>query len=636
MNKVLKNLIHNNSTALQNSAKDFESLYNIIFSNEGVLGETNDGFRIQKHHFAEVKKRIESVSSAIYELIGSCGEYIALDMDNSIEWIVSFWSILRSGNKPYLVNTRHPISLSDKILNTLGIKFIISQKNSLLKGTTLLYENLIGKEAFEGAFENEMALSTSATSLRETICFYSGSEISSQILNVLGFIKKYPEIATTYKGSIKQLAFLPFYHVFGFIAVYLWFSFFGQTIVFLPDLASDTILKTCRKHKVTHIFAVPLLWHTIEKEIQKNTSDEKKAKKLAGGICLCTALQNILPHWGILLSQRIMSEVTNQLMGDSVRFCITGGSYIRESALKLINGIGYPLHNGYGMSEVGITSVELRNRPRYRNLNSIGAPFDSVSYRINERGVLEIKGSSICQRIMIDGDERPVNDWFETGDIMEERNGFYYILGREGDMVLGENGENINPDIIEKGIYLPWARNFSVLGIEKDGFERLSIVIEISKYISTTKIEETVKSVYDYASQLDGAYAIKDFYFTYDPIMSDTAVKVSRKYLKRSIASENIKLVPFNEIKLQNKEKAEINPALKKEVMEILAGVLDKSPEEIDEDAHILFDLGATSIEYFSLLSLLANHFSVTQYTDKDSYCYTVNDICKYLERFIA
>ena len=51
------------------------------------------------------------------------------------------------------------------------------------------------------------------------------------------------------------------------------------------------------------------------------------------------------------------------------------------------NGIGYNLHNGYGMSEIGITSVELRRKAAQRNQNAVGKPFDSVEYRLDDPGI---------------------------------------------------------------------------------------------------------------------------------------------------------------------------------------------------------------------------------------------------------
>ena len=56
--------------------------------------------------------------------------------------------------------------------------------------------------------------------------------------------------------------------------------------------------------------------------------------------------------------------------------------------------------------------------------------------------------------------------------------------------------------------------------------------------------------------------------------------------------------------------------------------------EDIDYDAHIMIDLGATSLQYFSILSALANEFSVSA-QDGENYAYTVRDISAYIERYI-
>jgi long-subunit acyl-CoA synthetase (AMP-forming) len=69
-----------------------------------------------------------------------------------------------------------------------------------------------------------------------------------------------------------------------------------------------------------------------------------------------------------------------------VQFCISGGSYIKASSLRLMNALGYPLHNGYGMSEIGITSVELGRKMQDRLKASIGYPFKSVEYKVDADG----------------------------------------------------------------------------------------------------------------------------------------------------------------------------------------------------------------------------------------------------------
>jgi long-chain acyl-CoA synthetase len=96
------------------------------------------------------------------------------------------------------------------------------------------------------------------------------------------------------------------------------------------------------------------------------------------------------------------------------------------------------------MSEVGITSVELSKFAKERIRGSIGMPFDSVEYRINEEGHLLIKGSSLCSEVIIDGKEEPMPLWFDTSDIVStDEDGRYYIRGRVSDIVFGDDGENL-------------------------------------------------------------------------------------------------------------------------------------------------------------------------------------------------
>ena len=57
-------------------------------------------------------------------------------------------------------------------------------------------------------------------------------------------------------------------------------------------------------------------------------------------------------------------------------------------------------------------------------------------------------------------------------------------------------------------------------------------------------------------------------------------------------------------------------------------------PKEIEEQtvdahSHIFYDLGATSIQYFSILTALAEAFSITDYSSGDTYRYTPKEICE-------
>lgn len=637
MNKNLKEIIRYNRDALKSSNKTLRDIYRIMFRSESnILCEYTDGFRIKKETYGETARKIEKAAAGLYQKIGATHSYVALALDNSPEWIVAFWAILKSGNKPYLVNLRYPDSLTNSILKTLDIKYTVCSKEVSLDTESILVSSLEGDISVpENEFEDEISFSSSATSMNEVICFYTGYQIAEQILNFEEIIKLEPRIAKHYKGYLKQLAFLPFYHVFGLFAVYFWFTFFGRTLVFLRDYSADTILKTCRKHNVTHIFAVPVLWHTIEKNVIAAAKEqgEKKYNKLQRGLKFTTAIQNLFPNLGAEIAKSVMREVTNKIFGKSVMFCINGGGYLKDSSLKLLNGIGYNTYNGYGMSEIGITSVELRRKPKWRNQNSIGRPFNSVEYKIDEKGILQVKGSSICTKKIVNGKEQIIDEWFNTGDKMECRDGNYFILGRLGDVVIGENGENINPDSIEKLIDIPDAKTISVLGLDGDNGQELSIVVQVNEYISEQKIANIQSYVYSFNDTLHKTMAIKKFYFTTDDLCPPTAIKVSRAQLSKKIKNGEVKLTAFAD--MQSKMCNSEDSPLANDVKIIVAEVLGIDANGIDINAHIFYDLGATSIQYFSILTRLSERFSITDYDKSDKYRYTIKDICEYLEKNI-
>lgn len=642
MKRKLKLLVKTNREALIASEKDLASIYSIVFRyRENLFSESDNGFRIKRYTYGEVFDMIERAAGSLYARIGATHGFVGLEAENCPEWIIAFWAILRSGNKPYLVNCRHPKTISDGIVRTLNIKTILSMKSGGLEADYISIPDLLRDDlhAPEGIFENEIALSTSATTLKETICYYTGREIAEQILDSETIIKENKLSSAHYNDALKQLAFLPFYHIFGLFAVYFLFAFYSRSFVFLRDYSPDTILKTCRKFKVTHIFAVPMLWHTIEDKLKKELAqkDEKTRKKFERGLKLSNSLQNAFPELGGHIARRLMKEVTDKLFGDSVRFCISGGSYIRESALELINGIGYPLYNGYGMSEVGISSLELRLKPKHRLENSIGRPFSSVKYRINEDNTLSIAGSSICSRITVSGETFKTPEWFETGDIVEERNGYYFIKGRKGDLVIGEGGENINPDIIERYFPLNGCRQLSVLGIGSGEKELLSMVIQISEYTSAEKLKETVDELYRINDTLPSAVRVQRFYVTCDPIMPPNAVKVSRQYLKREIDNKSIKIGTVAEMlsELLPDSDCNINLQLAKKVSSIICGILGDDAGEIGFDAHFINDLGASSLQYLEILAAIVKEFGLDTGFDTDNLCYTVRECTEFIERHI-
>jgi len=631
----VKKIVNTRYNALINSNMDFEAIYNIMFMKKDyIFAENNNGYKINKFTYGDVDKKINDLAYSFMQKYPDIkDQYIGISYESQIEWIYLFWMIIKTNNKPFLINLRHPKELTNNLLDDLGCNYVVGSDYNFNKPLIKIEElDLECPSDFKFTYSNELCLSTSATTLKRKIVFFNGSEISNQILNVKEILKNNKQVKMHYKNQLKLLVFLPLYHIFGLMAVYIWFTFFGRTLVFLRDYSSNTILSTVKMHKVTHIFAVPLFWHSIEKEILKEVS--KKPKKLQDkffkGMDKTIKIQKRFPNLGLKISRRAMKQITDNLFGRQIKFNISGGSYIKDSTLKLINALGYPLYNGYGMSEIGITSVELGNVTD-RLKNSIGKPLPSVEYKI-ENDILYVKGKSISHKIMVNKEITIIDGYFKTEDIVRKDNdNRYYILGRSDDLYISSNGENISPDEIEKIIDIENIENYSILNYKNE----LSLIVQVKKYLTNVQKDKINENVINNINKLDNSLKPTKIYYTFDSIMSENAIKVSRKYLLDKIEKKEVNLLEFKDIKVEEKKDIDVDINILNKVIEIMASILDKKEEDINIDANFFFDLGGSSLDYYNLISMITNEFKVEISLDSNSSFYTARSISKMLEELV-
>ena len=618
--------------ALRNSKMTFADIYAVTFSRpEKIILERDEGIKSASYTYAEADILIKKAAGAVKKL-GLKGRFIGLNGRADLEWIVMFWAILVSGNKPFLINSNLPTASVSSQLKTLDCTLVLSDEKTDGFGVmTISYGELVSNETDSVAhnfigddFGNELALSTSGTSLSEKICVYDGEEISRQILNAKYIIKNCKTVKKHYHGRLKLLLFLPLYHIFGLVATFFWFSFFGRTFVSLADYSSATILRTVKKYGVTHIFAVPILWHTIEKTVMREvrSKGETIAKKFEKGLDISIKLRNFCPALGTAFAKRAFKEVRDKLFGDTVFICISGGSYIKESTLKLINGLGYELHNGYGMSETGITSFEMSRKFTPRLAKSVGKPFPTVEYKLSDDGVLLVKGKTTCRYVYIDGVKTPADEWFYTGDVFTFENGVYAITGRKSDLVIGENGENLSPDLIEKQFDTD-KYAFSVLGNED--MTGLIMVVRIPEDLFSLRLNGLNSDLESQNAALPVSFRLSKIFYTTDEIMPVGAIKVSRAWLTRAIKTGDVKLKTFGELNKKETKTSGDESEIYAILRGLVAKVLGVEESAVSADANFFTDLGGTSLEFFDLISKINEVFEIRLDSDYTKLEYTLS-----------
>lgn len=157
------------------------------------------------------------------------------------------------------------------------------------------------------------------------------------------------------------------------------------------------------------------------------------------------------------------------------------------------------------------------------------------------------------------------------------------------------------------------------------------MVVQLSPYASEHTVADLRQEVYAINQTLPAASAIRKFYFTTDELAPPTAVKVSRTQLQKKITEGQVTLTAFADYAVTS-HPGEDSP-LMEDVKKIIAAKLDIPAEQIDSTSHIFFDLGGSSIQYFSILTALSEHFELSGYEQTDKYCYTPKEICEYIER---
>ncbi|MDE6486856.1 MAG: AMP-binding protein [Muribaculaceae bacterium] len=160
------------------------------------------------------------------------------------------------------------------------------------------------------------------------------------------------------------------------------------------------------------------------------------------------------------LNARLMARARAELeraFGANVREVIIGGAPLNREIEEFLDKIQFPYANVYGMTECGpfISYMSSRNS----RVASCGLPVPGMEVRVDspdpaaEPGVLWVRGKHMMdgyfknreatEAVMRDG-------WMSTGDIANiDAEGFVYIRGRNKNMILGANGQNIYPEEIE-------------------------------------------------------------------------------------------------------------------------------------------------------------------------------------------
>jgi long-chain acyl-CoA synthetase len=214
--------------------------------------------------------------------------------------------------------------------------------------------------------------------------------------------------------------------------------------------------------------AVPRVWEklkaAIEFAVAHEQDDTKRqalqwavsvAEKRAAALVAGEPLpDDVAAEWA-QADELVLSKLREKLGLDKLRWAVSGAAPIPRETLAFFVGIGIPIAEVWGMSE--LSCVASVSHPREARLGSVGKLLPGLEAKIAEdgeylvRGPLVMKGyrkepAKTAEAIDADG-------WLHTGDILDrDADGFLRIVDRKKELIINAAGKNMSPANIENAI----------------------------------------------------------------------------------------------------------------------------------------------------------------------------------------
>lgn len=609
---------------------------------------------------------------------GMVGGFVGLAVDTCKEWPMLFWGLLAAGRQPVLIDPSLADAQMLHLLSQSGANALISRRErDLPQGIAQITpEALLISDAPQSGFSptwaDRIALCTSGTTATSRVYLYDGAAICHQTLGIIE-AQKVHYITREARGPMRTLCFLPLNHIFGLMTNAIWLLFLGYPQVYLQDRAAQTILATCRKLGVQCILAVPLLVNNVSVTLARRIANESRAKQaiVSAMTNVSLGLQYIAPNKGLNIGRRLFSSIHENLFGPAMELIVLGGSHAPREHLRRMNALGCSTILGFGMTEVGLTSVEIKSSLKNKLAGSVGWPFPISEYKVRpdgndqNRGELLIRTKAMHTGRLENGHVLPPDvtedGYYETGDVVRiGKRGRMMVEGRTKDLILGESGENVYPDELEDIFAdMQGVEQLCVLGMKKENspYDVATLVLSVAERFSDSDyLSHLSEEVQRRNAQLSQIQRIGKVLATCEPMPVVNSIKVKRVAL-RDLIEKNA--IPLRELSargvlaatlsasaaeqamatvqvtdLRQKEADDtIHPGdIRDKVRACFADVLEMSQSQIGDDAHFIDDLGGDSLQVLSVALSVESVFDIA--VDPEEYVrfVTVHEIAALVE----
>ncbi|WP_343708544.1 fatty acid--CoA ligase FadD11 [Mycobacterium sp.] len=214
--------------------------------------------------------------------------------------------------------------------------------------------------------------------------------------------------------------------------------------------------------------AVPRVWEKLKAAIEfavNHEPDETKRQALqwamsvadrrAAALIADEPLPDAAAAEWAQADELVLSKLREKLGLDQLRWAVSGAAPIPPETLAFFLGIGIPIAEVWGMSE--LSCVASVSHPREARLGSVGKLLPGLESKIADDGEYLVRGPLVMKGYRKEpaktAEAVDADGWLHTGDILDEdADGYLRVIDRKKELIINQAGKNMSPANIENAI----------------------------------------------------------------------------------------------------------------------------------------------------------------------------------------
>jgi len=450
--------------------------------------------------YTRLSRRVQRLAAGLHAAGLAPGEPVALLAGDSPEWIAACLAVLRAGAVVAPFDLQYTDESLAHVLDDSGARFVFTTSSELPR-----LERVVPGAALRVVLLDEPAgdarswrrLLPEARAARRAALPVVAPQDPAALFYTSGTTGPPKGVPLTHGNLASQLNALieldllehddrvllplPLHHVYPFVIGMLMPLVFGMTIVLPQALTGPELIRALQEQRATVILGVPRLYRALLDGIEERAASRGRlaAFQLRALLGLSTWLRRRL---GLRVGRRLLKPLHARL-GPQLRLVISGGAALDPELAWRLEGLGWDLGSGYGLTETA--PMLTIDRPGQSRIGSVGRPIPGVRLRIAPLAASEGEdGAPAGGEIQALGPnvfsgyrhlpERTAeaftgDGWFRTGDLGHfDSDGWLYVDGRSTELIKTESGEKIQPEAIEQLLKeSPALREVAVLQVDR-------------------------------------------------------------------------------------------------------------------------------------------------------------------------